>query len=229
MFSIASWIDETFAGFDGSVFNAFHDLAVSMGGILTPLTKIFSLACEKGIIFFVISLILMLFPKTRKGGVCMFGALCFGAIVTGLILKDGIARVRPYDASAEYRAFWEYVGGKESSSYCFPSGHTTMVTAAVFAFFIFFNKKWSWTGLLLVPMIGFARVYLVAHYITDVIGGIIVGIVAAILSLIVTKIIWVVLEKNKDKKFFAFCLDFDIRKAFGKSKSEETDDSEKTE
>ena len=217
---MAEWLNNTFNGLDSGVFRALHNLAESAGGFFTPLFRAVSIIGEKGIIFFVLAIVLMLFSKTRKQGVCMFGALCIGAIIASLILKNAVARVRPYDASAEYYGFWEYVNGKTSDSFCFPSGHTTMITAAMTALFICFNKKWSWVGFIGVILMGVSRVYLVSHYCSDVIGGIIVGAVSAVIAYFITKLIYYILEKNKDKKFCAWCLNFDIKSLF-KKKSEE--------
>lgn len=219
---MAEWLNNTFYAFDGGVFRAFHNLALDAGGFFTPFFKAVSLIGEKGIIFFVAAIILMLFAKTRKSGVCVFGALCIGAIITSLILKNSVARIRPYE-SAEYAAFWEYVKGAKSDSYCFPSGHATMISAAMTAVFILFNKKWSWTGLIGVLLMCVSRVYLVAHYATDVIGGIFVGAVSAVAAYFITKLIFFLLEKYKDKKFCAWCLSFDIRTLFGKKSAPDKD------
>ena len=213
---MAEWLNNTFGNFDGGVFNALHNFALKAGGFFTPLFKAVSVIGTDGIVFFVAAVILMLFAKTRKGGVCIFGALAIGAIIASLILKNTVARVRPYEASGEYAAFWEYVKGSKSSSYCFPSGHTTMITAAMTSMFICFNKKWSWVGFLGVILMGVSRVYLIAHYTTDVLGGIIVGGISAVAAFFITKLIFFLLEKYKDKKFCAWCLNFDIKALFKK-------------
>ncbi|MBR0189478.1 MAG: phosphatase PAP2 family protein [Clostridia bacterium] len=224
---MAEWLNNTFYGFDDGVFNALHNFAIDAGGFFTPFFKAVSVIGEKGIVFFVLAIIFMLFSKTRKQGVCMFGALCIGAIIASLILKNTVARVRPYDASAEYAAFWEYVKGSKSDSFCFPSGHTTMITAAMTAMFICFNKKWSWLGFLGVLLMGISRIYLIAHYATDVLGGIIVGVISAVIAYFITKLIFFLLEKYKDKKFCAWCLNFDIRLCFKKKSDGENESQEK--
>ena len=221
---MAEWLNYTFRGFDNGVFNAMHSLAENAGGFFTPFFKAVSVIGEKGIIFFIAAMILMLFSNTRKKGVCMFGALAIAAFVTSVILKNAVARVRPYAASEEYFAFWEYVKGTVSDSYCFPSGHTTMIMAAMTAMFICFNKKWSFVGFFAVVVMGFARVYLFAHYATDVIGGIIVGDLAAVLAFFITKYIFLLLEKHKDKKFCAFCLNFDFMSLLNKPSLKKDDD-----
>ena len=100
-----------------------------------------------------------------------------------------------------------------------------ITTVTPSSLFIFFNKKWSWAGFFGVIIIGVSRVYLIAHYLTDVLGGIAVGIIAAIIAYLITKLIFFLLNKYKDKKFCAWCLNFDIR-SFFKKRSLADDDVE---
>ena len=71
--------------FDYSILHFYHELAVIAGDVLTPIMNFITLIGEKGIIMFLISFVLMLFPKTRRSGVCIFGAVCCGFAVQKLI------------------------------------------------------------------------------------------------------------------------------------------------
>lgn len=215
---MVEFLNTAFAGFDGAVLRAMHGLAESTGGLFTPFFKIITLLGEKGLIFILASIVLMMFVRTRKLGVCMFGAIACGALLTNVILKDIIARPRPFEGSLEFRGFWEFIGSPAEDGYSFPSGHTTAIAGAMTAMFIFCNKKWSWVGFIGVMLMGLSRNYLMAHYPTDVIAGIIVGAVSAIASYYITKYIFVLFEKHKEKKFCDFCLNFDFGKIIKKEK-----------
>lgn len=213
---MADWLNGTFAGLDGGMFRAMNGLAKGAGSIFTPLFKVLTLLGEKGIIFFAAAIVLMLFPKTRRAGVCIFGAVACGALITNIILKDNVMRERPFLANGEYFSFWEYIGKPSEDGYSFPSGHVTAISAFAMAMLLSFNKKWSWTGFVGVLFMGMARVYLVAHYTTDVIAGVIVGVASGALAYFIAKWIFKTLGKYSDKKFCKFCLEFDVRNLFKK-------------
>ena len=222
-------LNSTFAGLDGALLGAMHSLAQSAGSFFTPLFKVITLLGEKGLIFFALSVVLMLFAKTRKLGICMFGAVACGAIITNLVLKDVIARPRPF-LTEEYAEFWQFVGSPKEDGFSFPSGHMTAITAAMTALFILCNKKWSWVGFVGVIVMGLSRIYLVAHYPSDVLAGIIVGALSALIAWAITVGIYKLLKKHENNKFCTFVLNFDLIKAFkkkdGKAKSEETNKAE---
>ena len=101
---MAEWLNTAFSGFDGSILTAMNNLAVKAGVFFTPFFKIISLLGEKGILFLAAAVVLMLFSKTRKMGLCIFGAIACGALFTNIILKDVIARPRPFESG--FYDFW---------------------------------------------------------------------------------------------------------------------------
>ena len=77
---------------DTAILSFYHGLAEMAGGVLTPIMSLITLIGEKGILMFLLAAMLMLFPKTRRAGVCILGAVCCGALITNIILKDTVRR-----------------------------------------------------------------------------------------------------------------------------------------
>lgn len=217
---MVEFLNTTFRNFDGGMFSAMHGLAQGAGGFFTPVFKAITLLGEKGLLFMLIGFVLLFFARTRKIGVCMLGAIAIGAIITNVTLKPLVARPRPY-TDPEFIGFWEFVGKPTESDLSFPSGHTTAITAFMTAMFIMCNKKWSWVGFIGVILMGLSRIYLVAHYTTDVIAGLLVGGIAGVCAFFITKLIYKIINKHKEKKFCKFVLEFDIIKFFKKDKIEQ--------
>ena len=92
------------------------------------------------------------------------------------VTKIATGRARP---SVKTEMVWN--GPKFSSRFnAFPSGHTAASTAF---FGILFFVNWR-LGLLCLPipaLIAFSRMYVAAHYLSDVVGGAIVGVLSAFL------------------------------------------------
>lgn len=198
--------------FDYAILSFYHNIAESMGNVLTPIAEIITLIGEKGLLFFALAFILMLFPKTRKSGVCIFGAVCCGALITNIILKDTIARPRPMVAEDPiFREWWEFIGSPKESGYSFPSGHATAAAAGSLALALSEGKKYLIPAIPFVALMCMSRNYLMAHYPTDVLAGAAVGIVSAIVAYIIAHFIFVFLKKYSKNPLFAFVLKFDIR------------------
>lgn len=197
--------------FDNYFICLFAKLNESAGAFFTPLSKIVTLLGEKGIIFFITAIILSLFKKTRKSAVCIFGAVCCGALITNIILKDTAHRLRPFESSSVYYDFWVNAGSFIEDGFSFPSGHVTAVSSFATATFLTFNKKFSWTAFLGVIIMAFSRVYLLAHYPSDVIAGALVGIISGVIAYYITLLIFKLLNKYKSKKVCCFLLNFDIK------------------
>lgn len=185
--------------FDYTIAKLANDVFQSTNEILSPLLKLITNLGNMGFIFILISLIMIFFKKTRKIGVIVLFSITIGFVFTNLILKNVVARPRPFiDETADYYLWWKEAGSMIESGYSFPSGHTTAAMAFGLSLFLCFKKKWSWVFLLIPFIMGFTRIYFMVHYTTDVLGAILVGGLSALISYFVIKYIVKVIEsKNK--------------------------------
>ncbi len=213
---MATVINEFFYGFDSAILGLLHSFAEFAGGILTPFFKLITVLGEKGIIFFLLAALLMCFSKTRKTGVCIFGAVCCGALITNIILKDFVARPRPFETVELFRSFWEYVGSPAEEGFSFPSGHVTAAAAGSIALVYMKGKKFIAPAAIWILLMCVSRNYLMAHYPSDVLVAVLVGAFSATVAFLITKGIYVFLEKYKENVFCKFALEFDVAKLFKK-------------
>lgn len=210
MTGVSIWLDSAFYSFDKAILSFWHGVAEWGRGFFTPLANIISAFSYKGLFLIFLGVIMLLFKKTRKIAVTELLALLINLIVCNLILKVVIARARPYTVP-EYISWWQMVGANTESDYSFPSGHTAIMSSAMFAiFFAGKNKKWLLLCLFPILLMGSARNYLMVHYATDVIAGVIVGAVSATISYFSVKGIYKLIQKNNQVKFCNFALNADL-------------------
>lgn len=210
MTAAALWLNEFFSGYDGAILGLMHSLANAVGVVLTPLMRLITLLGEKGILFFLLALALMCFSRTRPLGVCIFGAVCCGALITNVILKDAIARPRPFETVDQFRQWWQFVGAPAEDGFSFPSGHVTAAAAGMTAITMMRGKKLILPSALVVLLMAISRNYLMAHYPSDVLVAAIVGIVSGLAAWLITRLIFDFLEDRRDTPVFALMLDFDL-------------------
>ena len=212
MTSAALWLNEFFFGYDNAILSLMHSLATALGAVLTPLMKVITFLGEKGIIFFLLALIFMCFSSERDTGVCVFGAVCCGALITNIILKDTIARPRPFETVEQFREWWMYVGSPFEDGYSFPSGHVTACAAGMTALSLMKGKKLVVPSVVIVLLMAISRNYLMAHYPSDVLVAAIIGVASGFIAWVITRFIFRFLEDRRDSMPIAeLVLDFDIR------------------
>lgn len=129
---------------------------------------------DLGQIWILLAGILLLFKKTRKTGIAVALALIFSLLITNILLKNIIARTRPYEVIEGLTILIPKQG-----DYSFPSGHTSASFAAACAIWKNVPKKYGIAALVLAGLIAFSRLYVGVHYPTDVLGGIVAGLVSA--------------------------------------------------
>jgi len=118
-----------------------------------------------------LALVITVFLVIQKQGLLLEGWLLafLGGFLLNNILKRAIHRPRPYPGAAEY------------SSWSFPSGHAmvSLIAYGMVAYVLILlgprNRRAQLAivagAALLVLAIGFSRLYLGAHYFSDVVGG----------------------------------------------------------
>ena len=84
-----------------------------------------------GFIWIALTIVLLISKKHRKTGILMALALVFDVILCNGILKNAIARTRPFDVNTAISLLV-----KKPTDYSFPSGHTAASFAAVTALFL---------------------------------------------------------------------------------------------
>ena len=124
---------------------------------------------DSGIGWILLALVLLIPRKTRRMGAAMGVALAIGFVTGNLLLKNLVARTRPFlfDPSIELLI-------APPHEFSFPSGHTLASFACAGAVFCY-RRKWGVAALLFAVLIAFSRLYLQVHYPTDVLCGAILG------------------------------------------------------
>lgn len=206
----AQGLNEFFFGYDSALLAALHGVAEGIGVVMTPLMKVITLLGEKGLIFFLLALVFLCFVRTRDLGVCIFGAVCCGALITNIILKDSIARPRPFETVEQFRQWWVFVGAPMEDGFSFPSGHVTACAAGMTAISLMKGKKWIAPSVIIVILMGISRNYLMAHYPSDVLVAMVIGVFSGFAAWVITRLIFRFLEEHDQVPLFALVLDFDL-------------------
>ncbi len=160
---------------------------------LTPVMKAITHLGDAGIFWILLTLVLLIIPKTRKAGLCSLCALLGSLVLNNFLLKNIVARTRPY----------EVIEGLEllvarAKDYSFPSGHSAASFASATAVFRNVPKKYGAWALVLAALIAFSRLYIGIHYPTDVLAGTLDGILLGYFSVPVVDRLTALRKSNKN-------------------------------
>lgn len=151
---------------------------------LDPIVGVFTQLGNAGLIWLLLSAVMLCFPKTRKAGFWALVAMAFGLLCTNIVLKHLVARTRP----------WLVVEGlqhlvEEHDPLSFPSGHTCAAFAAGVTWARFTDRRWlKVVCVAQAVLMGLSRLYVGVHFPTDVLAGCLVGLFCAWLSWRVQKL-----------------------------------------
>lgn len=156
------------------------------GGMDWLMPKITTLG-NGGAVWIAAASALTISKKYRKYGIAMFAALAAGFLLGNVCLKHWIARSRPCWIESVPLLI------ANPADYSFPSGHTLssvigafMLTAA--------NRKFGLLAIPLAVLIGFSRLYLYVHFLSDVLASVAIGIFIGITA------VFLVRKRPKEKK-----------------------------
>lgn len=178
----------------------FYDMHNSFLDAVLPLITHLG---DAGIFWILLTIVLLIIPKTRHIGVASAIALGFDVIICNGIIKPVVARCRPgwlmfFENGPDWiRSMKMLVSFPDDHS--FPSGHTAASFASATAIFGTLKGKYKWWGvmaLILATVIGISRLYVCVHWPTDVIVGCIIGIICGIIGWFVGRpVYWFIDEK----------------------------------
>lgn len=153
-------------------------LRSGIGDILMPLITRLG---DSGIVWIILTLVLLCNKKYRVVGFCVAFALAIDVTLVNVIIKPLVARIRPYEINTAVALLIT-----KPNDFSFPSGHAAVSFAAVSALYFQRSKLWI-PAMVLSILIAYSRLYLYVHYPSDVVAGIILGIFAGILAQLAVK------------------------------------------
>ena len=138
-------------------------------GFLDAVLPVISWTSNHGEIWILLALCLLAVKQTRRQGTTVAVALLMDLLCCNMILKPLIGRVRPFAVRSAVELL---VSAPLDAS--FPSGHTAVSFAAVFALKASGSPLWK-PALVLASVIAFSRLYLYVHWPSDVLAGMLLG------------------------------------------------------
>ena len=112
--------------------------------------------------------------RLREVSASVWAALAaLAALGLGQVIGGAVDRARPYAVMADVHVLVD-----RTTDFAFPSDHATMA-GAVAVGLLLTNRRWSVPACAAAVLMAFTRVYVGAHYVTDVVAGLALGGVVA--------------------------------------------------
>ena len=147
---------------------------------LNPIVIAITNLGNSGIVWIVLSVVLLFSKKTRRAGL-----LSLLALLGSLCLKNYVARVRPYEVVQGLQCLIA-----AQPDWSFPSGHASASFASAVVIYRSCNRGIGVPVLVLAFAISLSRLYVGVHYPSDVIVGMIIGTLIALI------LFWIFGEKK---------------------------------
>lgn len=183
---------------------------------LNPIMKVLTHSGDKGILLIVLILTMLFIPRTRAIGIMSTISIAIEALLNNVLLKNIIARTRPYD---DIDGLVCLVG--KQMDYSFPSGHTgaafavagAMLVVALFGLPMIEKsgevsrqdpslsfKLISVILIMYATLLAFSRMYVGVHYPTDVLCGLLLGLGTSAMAYLIYQIAIKKIHERKAKE-----------------------------
>ncbi|MBO4320069.1 MAG: phosphatase PAP2 family protein [Treponema sp.] len=158
--------------------------------VLDTVMKGITMLADHGWFWITLSLVLLIFKKTRKVGfMCCFAIGCM-YLINNVCIKNIVDRARPYDVIEGLIPL-----GNLPDDSSFPSGHTAISFAVSVVLLFSTKKRFGIPAVILAFLIAISRMYVGVHYPTDVLGGFVIGTLCACISLWLGPKLWKIAVK----------------------------------
>ena len=182
------------------ILDMIQNLRTPIGDVVVPLITRLG---DAGIIWIILTVLLLIIPKTRKTGVIMMAALLVDVLLCNVFIKNLVARTRPFDVNTAVQLLVA-----KPRDYSFPSGHTATAFMAATMFHKEYGIRSPWysvAGYTIATATAYSRLLNNRHWISDVLAGAGIGIISTELGYWITGLIF------KDKGIQWKEYDYDLR------------------
>ena len=140
---------------------------------------------NKGWLFIVMAVLLIGISRYRKWGVSIAVSLGLGFIFGNMVLKNMVARVRPYDFVGDIELLIAKLG-----DYSFPSGHTlAAVEFCTVVCMMPVKTIYKVLAILLTVAMAFSRLYLYVHFPSDVLASVLLGSIFGVMGVRIVEMV----------------------------------------
>lgn len=150
--------------------------------VLTPIVRAVTALGNGGWIWILLAGVMLFLPRTRKAGGMTAAALAGTLLLNNILLKNLVARPRPYEVIEGLTYLIARPG-----EYSFPSGHACSSFAAAGVMFLRLPRRYGVPALILALLISLSRLYVGVHYPSDVLFGMMDGILISMAAVAVVE------------------------------------------
>ena len=145
---------------DFNILNAIQSIRNPFLDTIMPLITFLG---SGGIVWAVTALIMLCFKKSRKTGIVIIVSLLLGLFLSTMVLKNVIARERPYNTEGALLTVENLLIGAPSGRFSFPSGHAISSFSAA-TVILLYSKKLGIPAIILAALIKYGRKSMKENY-----------------------------------------------------------------